>query len=321
MYGFIQRNKGKFLMLIVLGAIIGASAVTIAQEGDLPPTQTLTVNQTKTIGEVTVDLQEIKYESGVMEVKHSARSTGAYAYQIGLHALTFSDGDTIRLHTGRAEAKSTTEISYFVLGERIPGIEDGIDVDLGSYLVERPDLFGSTRIDLPKDFETLLEFGKGEMDISVDGELFVDYPYNQTSDQSSQYRISKITVFRKPTARQFDLTLVPVNAASKKMALASAGPDKVTLKDDVGNEYNYSGTGVNWDLNEEIQHIKMHFNGIPSPYAAYFKLQVQGGAESLGPFVFENIALVSEDIPPVTPVPPGGVGLGDPNPTPPNVNN
>ena len=50
-------------------------------------------------------------------------------------------------------------------------------------------------------------------------------------------------------------------------------------------------------------------------------MTVRGVANIVGPFVFENVGLVSEDIPPVTPVPPGGVGPGDPIPTPPNANN
>lgn len=307
-------NRSTIFAIALVSIVASVSAVTVAilvaQDIGASEDGTLVVNRSLTIDDVTVKLESLKVDSGVLEVRHSASTTPKelYAYDHGLHIVKFANGEEIELLANRADANGATQTSYFLLGRRQLGINDVVDVNLGTYLVPRADIFGSTRIDLPKGFYEA--FQAGQEYIPLDAELFADYHHKVISDESLHYRITSIGIFenRHPVASTFNLTLEPTNSWSEQLPLASVGDDKVILKDDEGREYGFGGTSAHWERQfvdghrvRKLGYIRLRFDGLPSPTASHFKLQIEGAAESIGPFVFEGVHVPEVEIEPSTP--------------------
>ena len=296
----LKRNISKIYVTVVILAIVVGVTVVVAQDMLAGYDGDMDVNRTTTIGDVTVTLESLKVESGMLEVVHSASTNPKeiHAYDYGLHSVVFANGDEIELDANKADADGRTQTSYFVIGGRDLGIDDVVTINLGSYLVPREDIFGSTRIDLPQDFYKA--FKEGHEVMRLDADLFADYHHNVISDESLHYRITRLTLkeARNPyVSSLMTITLEPANEWARQVPLAAVGEDRVILKDDVGGEYGRGGTSVRWGESEEVEgysvrkisEVVLMFSALPSPNASYFKLQVEGAAESIGPFVFEDL--------------------------------
>ena len=293
-----------YVITVILTIVVGVTVV-IAQDMLAGYDGGLDVNRTITIGDITVTLESLKAESGVLEVVHSASTNPkkVRAYGYGQHSVVFKNGDEIELDGNMADADGRTQTSYFVIGGRGLGIDDVVTINLGSYLVPREDIFGSTRIDLPQDFYKA--FKEGHEVMRLDADLFADYHHNVISDDSLHYRITRLTLkeARNPSVSSLmTLKLEPANEWARQVPLAAVGGDRVILKDDVGGEYGRGGTSVRWGGSEEVEgysvrkisEVVLMFSALPSPNASYFELQVEGAAESVGPFVFEDVQVPPE---------------------------
>ena len=233
------------------------------------------------------------------------------------HSITRADGSVIDFPSSASQTDDGREISKFELSTPIPGGGETVDVSLGSYITPAStDTTGTALIEFAPNFGKAYEAAFNApgavkpLEMPLQAELLMG---------ERQYRVTKMTVF--PIS--FQLEVVPVNEAGRRVELWGVDPSaESTLTDNAGTSYYLEGGSTAFDELSPRGHESQQFifQGIVPSSVLSLTLTVRGGGEIAGPFVFDNIALVSEDIPPVTPVPPGGVGPGDPIPTPPNVN-
>ena len=298
MLNYYQRSRGKILVAAFIIAVVIAVVVMVALDIGASDDGILAVNRTLTIGEVTVKLESLKVDAGVLEVRHSASTDPRelYAYDDGVHIVRFANGEEIELLVNRADADGATQTSHFLLGRRKLLLSNVVDVNLGNYIVPRADIFGSTRIDLPRGFYEANQAGQEY--IPLDSELFADYHHKVISDESLHYRITSIGIFENnyPVGSNFTITLEPTNLWSEQLPPRAIGDNSVILRDDEGRDYGHGGTSAHWDPTyvdgdrvRKVGYFRLRFDGLPSPTASYFNLQIEGAAESLGPFVFEDV--------------------------------
>ncbi len=325
----IVRNKvtlwSLVIGLVILASIIALSPV-IAREDPpeptlSPKTYTQQIDRTLIIGEVTVELEQTIHSSDTLELRYSYRSTqagGMIHPTINGHSITRADGSVIDFPSSTSQTDDGGEISKFELSTPIPGGRETLDVSLGSYITPAStDTIGTALIEFAPNFGKAYDTALNApgavkpIEMPLQAELLMG---------ERQYRVTKMTIF--PTS--FQIEVVPVNEAGRKVELWGVDPSaESTLTDNTGASYYLGGGSTTFDELSPRGHASQQFifQGIVPSSVSSLTLTVRGGGNIVGPFVFDNIALVSEDIPPVTPVPPGGVGPGDPIPTPPNVNN
>ena len=288
-----------------------ASAQEHPENGPFPQT-----GRTKTIGDITVTLTEVTKEDQVVGVQYSYRVnepdiSEEEVLAFGAPKLMHPDGSVSRLQDN-IRVNETTEIFKFDLQSNIPGAEDLIDVQVGWYVIPRHSISSTANIAIGSEYASAMQ---GEAAF-----IEVDLSANMSAGDRT-YQITKLFLDK---GIGFGLIVVPTNDKAKKMALGSVGPMEVSLTDNLGTVYSFVGSSsgtIETSAGIEVESQQFNFLSEVNSAATSLTLTIQGGGgEVVGPFVFDNIALVSEDIPPVTPVPPGGVGPGDPTPTPSNVN-
>ena len=314
---FARRRLPLFAVLSVAATLLVWSYVVIAQESppEPYPERTLVLGQTKTIGDFTVELIEARDTEEGLKIVHTYRTDlPEITYlPVGSPKIQFADGSISRAGpSGRVN--ETTDIDTFERepSSRIPGADDNVDLGLGSFIVAKPDITSTVNIPLGTEYADIVSGGSESNQLSLE----IDF-----SVAEAQFRVTTLT------SHDFGLNLLitPVNESAKKIILGTGtgAPADVTLTDDKNSVFSYQGGAISWEdipSSQLAQWQSFDFAGVPVGSATSMTLNIRGGGEVIGPFVFDNIALVSEDIPPVTPVPPGGVGPGDPIPTPPNVN-
>lgn len=305
------------LVFVVVGlaAVILYANLASAQE-DPEVEQLLQTSRTKTIGDITVTLSEATKDDDLLGIQ--------YSYQVddpdigeeevlafGAPKVMHPDGSVTRLQDN-IRVNETTEVFKFDLSSNIPGGEDLIDVQVGWYVIPRHGVSSTANIAISSEYASAME---GE-------ETYIEVTLNANMSAGGRtYRVTKLFLDK---GIGFGLIVVPTNDKAKKMALGSVGPMEVTLNDNLGTAYSFLGSGsdtIETSAGIEVESQQFNFLGEVNTSATSLTFTIEGGGgEVVGPFVFDNIALVSEDIPPTTPTPPGGVGPGDPIPTPPNVN-
>ena len=305
MYSIIQRNKSNLLALIALGVVAAlvldctlpspdsSDVVTPELIATPYPGQIWQINESLTIGDFTVELLEIKNTTDGLKISHSHQTSLSKRdyVQISTSEIRYADGSVSRAHRAR-----------------LPGVGEDIDVSLGVFILADAESSGSVDIPLASVSES------GEISPHLD--LWVG---------DRRYAITELTFLEDDSVK---IIVRPINPAAEFSTLlipAPLVPGRATLTDDAGNTYRFlAGGGTSLPFRQTLDSQEIVFDRIPRehlPSITNLTMTVRGVANIVGPFVFENVGLVSEDIPPVTPVPPGGVGPGDPIPTPPNANN
>jgi len=302
MLDIIQQRKGKIILLIVIGIAAAfviyrlmppsPTEVSTLQSTPTPyPEQTWEMNESLTIGDFTVDLLEIKDTADGLRVSRSHQTNVSELdyLPIGSPEIQYADGSIEDAHGGR-----------------LPGLGEDMNLSLGAFIVADTSLSGS--VDIP--LASLSENGT----LSPQPELLI-------GDRS--YAVTELAFMDE----RLRITLQPRNETAERSILGTAAgaPAEAILTDETGKVYRDHFAGMSFDaFNHTLDRQEFVFDGVQRERLSStttLTLTIRGGGNIVGPFVFGNIALVSEDIPPVTPVPPGGVGPGDPIPTPPNANN
>ena len=323
MYSVFQRHRGKFLilsLLVMVAATLAYRAVSteavikeaVVQENAL---SLQAIDQSLTIGEVTVTLEQIRHSPDTLGAKYSYHTSDPKLDidpMINGFNVTRADG-SVNDFQYAVRTEDGSEIINFDIDSKIPGGGENVNVSLGSYITHSQDITGSVAISLGTEYATALSKENetnGPVRVPLNAELVTG---------NKRYRISEMLVF----PQTFRLWVYPANEAARSTVWGViAQKATATLTDNTGASYEYLGGDASFDdLSPRGQEWQQFiFSGRILPSVSSLTLTIRGGGEIVGPFVFDNIALVSEDIPPVTPVPPGGVGPGDPIPTPPNAN-
>ena len=293
--GCISKRVSSEKSGLVLGLAVAVAAMLLmgcagSGAGGAQPTATpmqepgystiQTFNRSLTIDNVTVVLDTITHSENrlLATYSYSSRTPGVDPEQmLNGFSLTRADGDLIFSHSS-----GTAEV--FPLDSRIPGGEgELVDISLGSYLVPA-NISGNVTIDLGTAYKTAMDNPPN------DGPTIVPLD-TQFSIGEKQYRVAKMIVF--PT--NFRLWVEPVNDAAKRTDLIG----KATLVDNTGNPYKYTGGETTFDNSSTRGHEwrQFIFTGILPESKTSLTLDIQGGENIVGPFVFEDVRVVSDEAP------------------------
>ena len=238
-------------------------------------------NQSLTIDGVTVVMDSITHSARDFWVaySYSSSATGVDPTQMitGI-SLTRAD-DTLTLSNS-----SKAGLERFPLESRIPGGEgELVDVSLGTYLIPA-NVSGSVTIDLGTAYK------------NRDGK-FIRRPITAPLDEEfsigdKKYRVSNVRVF--PT--EFRIWIEPVNESARRTALIA---EEAILTDNAGNTYRYVGGSTSFDnlLPRGHERREFRFIGILLKSTTSLTLSIKGGRTVVGPFVFEDVRVVSDEAP------------------------
>lgn len=302
----LLSNKSKVILILAI-IIPMSTAIAVMAWGDANPTSIQTepdystqqtFNQSLTIDNVTVVMDSVTHSSKELSVSYSYSSNtpGVNPQQmINGKNLTRADGNMLFSDSPIVGAE------VFPLDSRIPGGEgELVDVSLGTYLIPA-NLSGNVTINLGAAYKTATED-------PADGSITV--PLNAAfSIEDRNYRVAQLLIF--PT--DFRLWIEPVNDSARRTALVA---NKATLTDNDGNIYQHVGGDTAFDNLSPRGH-KWHqiifIHKLPES-ATSLTLDIQGGETVVGPFVFENVHIVSENAPVETPQAPGDPAEGTATP-------
>lgn len=300
-YNALQRHKGIAIALIVLGvaAVLLANraissdsseVVTLEPTPTPYPEQTWQINQSLTIGDFTVNFVQAKDTANGLRLSRTYETNIPETdyLPIGSYAIRYPNGSIALADDGL-----------------LPGAENDLDVSLGSFLVPDYGLTGS--VDIP--LASLSESGG----VSPEPELSIG---------EKIYRITHVSF----AGDQIAISVQPISESAKRslLGVAADAPVDATLTDDAGKSYGFLFGSMNFEhFDQAVDTQELAFYGIERESlssATKLTLTVRGGGEIVGPFVFDNIALVSEDAPP----PADELPIDEPDPgdgTPVNVSN
>ena len=235
-------------------------------------------NQSLTIDGITVVMKSITHSAREFSVEYS------YSYiapeiepsqMINGISLTRAD-NTLAL-----SKFATDNTRVFPLDSKIPGGEgELVDVSLGTYIIPA-DVSGSVNIDLGTAYKDRGgKFVRRPITAPLDAEFSVG---------DRKYRVAKIIVF--PT--DFRIWIEPVNESARRTALTS----EATLVDNTGNTYMNVGGSTSFDNLSPRGHqwSQTLFSGILPKSTTSLTLDIQGGETVVGPFVFEDVRVVSDE--------------------------
>ena len=232
-----------------------------------------TFNRSLTIENVTVVLDAVTHSESRISPKFSYSSTTP-----GVNPTQLLTGFSVTRADGTIIFPGT---EGYLLNSRIPGGEgELVDISLGSYLVPA-NLSGEVTINLGTAYKTAMANQPN------DGPTIV--PLNtEFSIGERTYRIAKMIVF----PIEFRLWIEPVNEAARQTDLG-----KATLVDNTGNPYKYIGGRTTYDKLSPKGHERRQFIfiGIIPESKTSLTLNVQGGENIVGPFVFEDVRVVSDE--------------------------
>ncbi len=269
--GLALAAAAMLLMACAAGEQVGQPTATPAREPGYTTRQT--VNRSLTIDNVTVVLEAVTHSASRISPKFSYSSTtpGVNPTQLLTgFSVTRADGTTI---FPGAEG--------YLLNSRIPGGEgELVDISLGSYLVPA-NVSGSVTIDLGTAYKTAMDNppNDGPTIAPLDAEFWIG---------GRNYRVAKMIVF----PIEFRLWVEPVNEAARQTDLG-----KATLVDNTGNPYKYIGGRTTYDSLSPKGHQMRQFIfiGIIPESKTSLTLDIQGGENIVGPFVFEDVRVVSDE--------------------------
>ncbi len=270
-------------LVAIVALALGALGLQGCAGGGAQPTATptrepgystrQTFNRSLTIDNVTVVLDAVTHSASRISPKFSYSSTtpGVNPTQL-LTGFSVTRADGTIIFPG-AEG--------YLLNSRIPGGEgELVDISLGSYLVPA-NVSGSVDIDLGTAYKD--RAGK-----------FVPRPITAPLDTEfsigdRKYRVAKVVVF----PMDFRLWIEPVNESARRTDLVG----DATLVDNTGNPYKHIGGSTSFDNLSPKGHEwrQILFSGILPKSTTSLTLDVQGGENIVGPFVFEDVRVVSDE--------------------------
>ena len=250
------------------------------------PERTLPINLTQTIGGFTVELTAIKDTADGIEIKKS--------YQTNIPLENY-------LSVGSPEIRYSNGVTESEFDAYLPAPGEEVDISLGSFIVADTGLSGV--VDIP--LSSRAENG----DLSPQPELLVG---------SKRYAITSLLSAETQTT----ISVKPLNQAAQYgiVGVGANAPVDAILSDGAGKSYNFFFGSMEFHpFNQALEKQTLVFAGIDLanlPSSEVLTLTIRGAGNVVGPFVFENVHVVSETAPVETPQVPGGPGAGEATTTP-----
>ena len=300
---FQLSNKGKIVLLIsvcavaafILFRILGTAsqgAVALAPTPTPYPERTLPINLTQTIGGFTVELTAIEDTADGIEVKQS--------YQTNISEMNY-------LPVGSPEIRYSDGVTDSADGASLPAPGEDVDISLGSFIVADTSLTGA--VDIP--LSSRAENG----DLSPQPELLVG---------SKRYAVTSLRFETFPgfEGMRVIVDTKPLNRAAEygMLGIVASSPAHATLTDGGGSVYDVAfGRTKFAPFNQALTGQSLMFESAERKRFSsgdILTLSIRGAGNIVGPFVFENVHVVSETAPVETPQVPGGPGAGEATTTP-----
>ena len=294
-------------LAVVIAAMLLMACAAGHPQGDQPQAKPThepgystrqTFNQSLTIDGVTVVMDSIMHSANhfAVEYSYSSGAPGVDPTQMikGI-SLTRADGNLYY-----SDSPSPIGSEVFPLYSRIPGGEgELVDVSLGTYMIPA-NVSGSVSIDLGTAYKSRYRIASRR---SLRQPITV--PLNaEFSIGDRKYRVAKMNVF--PT--NFRLWIEPLNESARRTVLSEA-----TLTDNTGDTYMHVGGSASFDDLSPRGHQwrQLIFRSVIPRSKTSLTLGIQGGETVVGPFVFEDVRVVSDEAPAgATPGAGGAVDLG-----------
>lgn len=281
-------------VLIVMALIVATSLWFVADSALLAQSSSdrLTTDESLTKDGVTVEISESVKTTAGLDIGHTFRTANSdmVVHPIGVPEIR--SGETVvRARKGvvGGSGNFTTSIPWDITKT---GHTEVADLNLGSFVLSKPDIAGSAQIKLGENYASAIATSRQSVSVSLNTDLMMD---------GRRYRVTEMTIFGdggSTNFSRFTLTLSPVNVSADKTEIASGGDSNVTLADDLGNSYQWLGTRTRWKKAPNSRAVawqQLSFAGVPPISASTLALSVTGGGEVVGPFVFEDVRLVQGD--------------------------
>lgn len=276
-------------------ATVVPTAATPAAVAPTPtpyPERTLPINLTQTIGGFTVELTAIEDTADGIEVKQS--------YQTNISEKNY-------LQIGSPEIRYSNGVTESEFDAYLPAPGEEVDISLGSFIVADTSLTGA--VDIP--LSSRAENG----DLSPQPELLVGskrYAVTSLGFETIQgFEGMRVIVDTKPLNRAAEYGMLGIVAFSSAHA---------TLTDGDGGVYDVLfGRTKFAPFNQALTGQSLMFESAERKRFSsgeILTLSIRGAGNIVGPFVFENVHVVSETAPVETPQVPGGPGAGEATTTP-----
>ena len=275
-----------FATATTVALLLGLALSNLFGQEEGSSTQVHQLNRSLTIGDITVSLSEAHEDSDTLKLHHSYTSDLPDDNLIQLDRTEVWQSGT---KAGRSHSETSAgSATMSTLDWNSPLTENqAITVNAGSFLVGNASISGSSTISLGSGFSASASSNDEVTQISLNATL---------SATGRSYHITRMTIVRKEDLEPvFHLTLVPDNPEAERTELVSfTGASHVTLTDSTGASYSLRGVRTRWnstESNKTVRWQQLSFTGTPSSDATEMNLDVQGGSELVGPFVFKDIRL------------------------------
>ena len=286
-----RNNRRRFTLILatatVVALLIGLAISNLAGQENTSSPQVHRLNRSLSIGEITVNLSEIHEGSDTLKLHHS--------YSSDLPDSSFLQLDRTEVWTtnrklGRSRSETNSGLATMsVMDWDSSRLTQGqeVTVNAGSFIVNNSSISGNATISLGSDFSKSVVSSDEVVRVSLDATLSVT---------GRSYKITDMTIIRKDGLQpEFHIKLEPSNAQAKLTELVSFGDSsEVSLMDDTGVSYELMRVRTRWNsarADKAVVWQQLAFAGTPSNAATEMTIRVQGGADLVGPFVFQNIRL------------------------------
>ena len=341
MLNAVLNNHKKSLVLLAIIvfiaalAYIGSSALARPQEEEPEPpvVHMQPIDITLMKSGITVQLQEVLHSPELLSAKFSfhASSADTVVYQM-LHGVNLIRQEREIVQGKLSDANGLTELSgtkdqveyrkdgadevhaHFILDTSVQDDRELMTLSLGSYIVGRPDISSNTTIKLGDSYKSLrmnhIPGGGNPTKIPLESEMTIG---------ERVYDIREMLIF----PQTFRLVVVPANEAARSTPLGVVAPSpKVTVNYEDGSTYKSRNGITEYDnlTPRGFASQQFIFAGPPPPItSSSMTLAIRGGSEIVGPFVFEDVPVVAEEMYRIEYTPPPADTPATPTPVSPSI--
>lgn len=245
--------------------------------------KTLNIGRTQTIEDITIGLIRAEVTDQGLRIVYSA-DPSPYEWppdvpvqDIGEPSIKFSDGHVSV--SDRHDLSDDYEAIIFSDDTRLPAAGESVTVSMGSYIISAPDLAGSVDIPLNDEYRNL-DYGQ-----EVTAETLLEI-------EDAQFRVFIVNLDTSGTRAD----VVPVNEPAQRIVL-EFGNASVFLTDDRSSKLNVHNRKAvqEDDIDSPLNKSQSFgFSTRIEPDATSLTFSIQGGGRIIGPFIFEDVHLVSE---------------------------
>ena len=291
----IQARAATAVCLALLSSLsmIGCQLGLGEQRPEEPIEIGIAIDRSLTMGEVTVELSElVSTEDGVnIRHWHGTSDPDVIIHPVGQPEIVSADESMARISKSFAEGGNLFTTS-FTWRKSDVGVPDVADVRMGSFVVSRPEVSGAGQIELGEEYRSRIATDKRNVEVPLTAKVTL---------AGRHFRATEMLLTREPGSKEFAgfvLTIKPADDVASVTELAPVGSTSVILTDDADSSYRWLGTTTLWKRSPESRTVvkqELKFAGAPPASVSRLNLNIEGVGEVVGPFVFKDVPLLTEE--------------------------